>query len=235
MNNKERILIVDDEPKLVHLVREVLSATGYEVLAAISGEQAVEMAALEQPDLIILDIVLLGDLDGFEVARRIREFSDIPIVMLTAKIRETDKLRGFEVGVDDYITKPFSTKELVARIRAVLKRSPVIAPVKRSLIQCGELRIDFSRRSVKIGEHDVHLTPTEFDLLKELALHSNQVLFHEQLLTTVWGPEYRKDVDYLRTYVHFLRKKIEVDPSAPEIIINIQGIGYMFASPETSQ
>lgn len=225
---REHILIVDDEPKLVRLVREVLLATGYEVSAASSGEQAIEMVALEQPDLIILDIVLLGDIDGYEVARRIREFSNVPIIMLTAKVRESDLLRGFEFGVDDYITKPFSSKELLARMRAVLKRSraPGYMQTKTEIV-CGDILIDLARRRVIINEQDVHLTPTEYKLLHELALHCNQVLLHEQLLTAVWGQEYRGDFDYLRSYVHLLRRKLEPDPTNPRYIIRVPGVGYM--------
>ena len=149
---KPRILIVDDEPRVVRLVQEVLSATGFEVLAAFSGENAIEMVALEQPDLVLLDLILPGALDGYQVAKRLRGFSDIPIVMLTAKVRETDLLRGFDAGADDYITKPFSTKELLARIRAVLKRaqSDKATPTASELV-CGELRIDLARRRVFIA------------------------------------------------------------------------------------
>jgi len=231
---KDRILIVDDEPKLVHLVREVLTATGFDVLAANRGEQAIELVAIEQPDLVILDVLLLGSLDGYETARRIREFSEVPIIMLTVKGHEADMLRGFEVGADDYIKKPFSSKELLARMRAVLKRARQVERqhAKTELV-CGNLRIDLLRREVTIGEHEVHLTPTEYNLLHELALHSNQVLFHEQLLTAVWGPEYRDDVDYLRSYIHCLRKKLEPDPANPQMILSNRGVGYMLAVPET--
>jgi len=228
-----RILIVDDEPKLIHLVREILQATGYEVLASSSGNPALEMVAMEQPELVILDITLFGSLDGFEVARRIREFSEVPIIMLTARINEADKLRGFEVGVDDYITKPFSSKELLARIRAVLKRTKGAQPIGvESEIECGSLKIDLLRRTVSIDGRTVHLTPTEYKLLHELTLNNNKVMLHEQLLTAVWGEEYRNDVDYLRSYIHYLRKKLEPDPTNPKMIINCQGVGYMLVVPE---
>jgi two-component system KDP operon response regulator KdpE len=230
---QDRILIVDDEPKLIRLVREILVATGYEALAAIRGDQAVEMVALEQPDLVILDIMLLGSMDGYEVASRIRELSDVPIIMLTAKIREPDMLRGFDCGVDDYITKPFSSKELLARIRAVLNRTKGSHQTNvETEIDCGRLRIDLLRRTATIDGQEIHLTPTEYNLLHELAVHSNQVLFHEQLLTAVWGSEYRDEVDYLRSYVHILRKKLERDPSNPRIIVSSPGVGYMLVVPE---
>ena len=232
----ERILVVDDEPKLVRLVQEVLGATGFEVLAASSGEQAIETIAMEQPDLVILDIILLGIMDGYEVARRTREFSNIPIIMLTAKVRETDMLRGFETGIDDYIVKPFSSKELLARVRAVLKRSQGAATTStKSEILCGDLRIDLLRRKVTLGERDIHLTPTEYKLLHELALHSNRVLLHEQLLSAVWGPEYRDDVDYLRAYIHYLRRKLEPDPGNPRLIVSSPGVGYMLEINDDSE
>jgi len=226
-----RILVVDDEPKLVRLVREVLTATGYSVMSTGSGENAVEMAALEKPDLIVLDVVLSGTLDGYEVARRVREFSDVPIIMLTAKARESDLLHGFDSGADDYLTKPFSSKELLARVRAVLKRSRRELEGETDIV-CGELRVDLARRQVTVSGKPVQLTPTEYNLLQQLAQHRNQVMLHEQLLTAVWGPEYRDDVDYLRAYVRYLRQKLETDPANPKLIITSQGVGYMLACPE---
>jgi two-component system KDP operon response regulator KdpE len=231
--SKTRILIVDDEPKLVRLVREVLTATGFVVLAAASGEEAIDLVALEQPDLIILDIVLSGKIDGYEVAHRVREFSTVPIIMLTAKARESDLLQGFETGADDYLTKPFSSKELLARVRALLKRaaqSP--SETGPSEIKCGPLQIDLARRRARVGSKDVHLTRTEYELLRELALHANQVLLHEQLLMAVWGAEYRDDIDYLRAYIRYLRQKLETNPSEPELIVTCPGVGYMLVCPE---
>lgn len=223
-----QVLIVDDDPKLVHLVREVLNATGYDVIAASSGDRAIEMAALEQPDLVLLDIMLSGSVDGYEVSRRVREFSDVPIIMLTAKVKESDILRGFDAGADDYITKPFSSKELLVRVRAVLKRArgDQAAPTESEII-CGDLRIDLARYRVKVGEREIHLTTTEYKLLYELATHHDQVLLHDQLLTAVWGAEYRDDLDYLRTYIYHLRKKIEADPANPQLITRCPGVGYM--------
>jgi two-component system KDP operon response regulator KdpE len=230
---QSKILIVDDEPRVVNLVREILLATGYDVKAACNGESAIELAALEQPDLILLDIILPGALNGYQVAKRVREFSNLPIIMLTAKVREVDMLHGFEMGADDYITKPFSSKELLARIQAVLKRSKVEKDQKISSgIICGGLTIDFARREVSIDGREIYLTPTEYNLLYELATHPNQVLFHDYLLTKVWGSEYRDDVDYLRSYIHYLRKKLEVDSSNPKLIVSSPGIGYMFEVPE---
>ncbi len=228
---KNRILVVDDEPKLIRLVQEVLTATGFEVLATCSGEHAVEMVAMEQPDLLLLDLILSGSEDGYQIAQRIREFSEVPIIMLTARVRESDKLQGFTVGADDYITKPFSSKELVARIRAVLKRVSNGQPApSESEIDCGSLKIDLVRRRVTVNGCEVHLTPTEYKLLYELASHPDQVLLHEQLLSAVWGPEYRDDLDYLRAYIRYLRQKIETDPSHPKIILRCSGVGYMLVT-----
>jgi two-component system KDP operon response regulator KdpE len=191
------------------------------------------MTAVEQPDLILLDLILPGEMDGYEVARRVREFSDVPIVMLTAKVREADVLRGFEMGADDYITKPFSAKELLARMRAVLKRvkGEVVAPAESEIVY-GNLMIDLARRRVTLGGRQISLTPTEYSLLHELARHCNQVMLHEQLLTAIWGPEYQSDLDYLRAYIHHLRQKLELDPSDPKIILSSPGVGYMLAAPD---
>jgi len=229
-----RILVVDDEPKLVRLVREVLTATGFSVLSTGSGEAAIEMVALEQPNLVLLDVVLAGALDGYDVARRVREFSDVPIIMLTAKARESDLLRGFDTGADDYLTKPFSSKELLARVRAVLKRArrELAAPTESEIV-CGDLRIDLARRRVTVGGREVHLTATEYKLLHELGTHRNQVMLHEQLLAAVWGSEYRDDLDYLRAYIRYLRQKLEADPAHPKLIVTSPGAGYMLVSPDT--
>ena len=229
--NEQRILLVDDEPKLVRLVWEVLTATGFEVITTGSGREAVQKAALEQPDLILLDIVLTDEIDGYEVARRVRKFSEVPIIMLTARVEEVDLLRGFDAGADDYITKPFNSKELLARVRAVLKRSSQEGTTVAEIV-CGDLQIDLARRRVIRKGESIHLTRTEFNLLQELATHRNQVLLHDQLLTAVWGPEYRDDLDYLRAYVRYLRRKLETDPSKPRYIVTYQGVGYMLECPD---
>jgi two-component system KDP operon response regulator KdpE len=232
-----RVLIVEDEPRIVYLVREVLTAAGYEVFAACNGKNAVEQVALHQPHLVILDILLPGGQDGYAVADRLREFSDIPIIMLTGKAREADMLLGFEAGADDYITKPFSSKELLARIKAVLKRSRQGAaqPVSREEIECGDIRIDLRRRKVTNAGLEVHLTSTEYKVLHELAVHQNQVLLHEQLLTAVWGSEYRDDCEYLRSYIHSLRKKLEKNPADPKIIVRCRGVGYCLVCDEAPE
>jgi two-component system KDP operon response regulator KdpE len=229
--SEQRILLVDDEPKLVRLVWEVLTATGFDVIATGSGHEAVQKVALEQPDLILLDIVLADEVGGYEVARQVREFSEVPIIMLTARVEEADLLQGFDAGADDYITKPFSSKELLARVRAVLKRSSREEPAVSEII-CGDLQIDLGRRRVIREGESIRLTRTEFNLLHELATHYNQVLLHDQLLTAVWGSEYRDDLDYLRAYIRYLRRKLEIDPSNPRYIVTYQGVGYMLECPD---
>jgi two-component system KDP operon response regulator KdpE len=225
--NQAKILVVDDEPKLIRLVQEVLTATGYQVITARTGKEAIEKAALEQPDLILLDIVLADSIDGYQVAREVRKFSDVPIIMLTAKARESDLLRGFESGADDYLIKPFSSKEMLVRVRAVLKRSrSKAAGVEGAKITCGKLVLDLARRAVHLDEKEIELTRTEYDLLLMLAQNANKVLLHKQLLTEVWGPEYINDIDYLRAYIRYLRRKLEEDPTNPEFIITHQGVGY---------
>lgn len=228
----DKILIVDDEPRLVRLVSEVLKAVGFHVVAASNGQQALEMVALEQPDLVLLDIVLNPGIDGHEVCRRLREFSDLPVIMLTAKAQEADVLRGFDAGADDYLTKPFSAKELVARVRAVLKRSRRPEETVTTALSCGELEIDFARRAVRVGGANVTLTRTEYALLRQLAINANRVMLHHDLLTAVWGPEYRDDIDYLRAYIRHLRRKLEADPANPRYIVTAPGVGYMLACPD---
>ncbi len=229
---KPLALVVDDEPKLVRLVQEILLATGFSVVSTGNGERAIELVALEQPDLLLLDIVLTGKIDGYEVARRVRAFSTIPIIMLTAKVQEPDLLRGFDAGADDYITKPFSSKELLARVQALMNRTSRDETDGVAEIVCGDLHINLVRRRVSRGGGDIHLTRTEYNLLHELAAHRNQVLLHTQLLTAVWGAEYRDDLDYLRAYIRYLRRKIEPDPANPRLIVTVQGVGYMLECPQ---
>jgi len=224
-------LVVDDEPKLVKLVRLNLEASGYEVFSTGDGEEAVQLVASQQPDLVILDILLPGKLDGYAVCQRIREFSDVPVIMLTARTREAEKLRGFEAGADDYLTKPFSAAELVARVRALLKRA---GRQERSpaVIRSGPVEVDLSGHVVRVGGRRIDLTATEFKVLAELAANAGKVVLHEQLLTRVWGPEYRDEVEYLRVYIAHLRRKIEADPANPRVILTVPGVGYMFAREE---
>lgn len=232
MAKQECVLVVDDEPRLVRLVREVLQAAGYRVVTAGDGKTALETAVLERPDVVLLDILLPHQMDGYEVCRRLREFSDVPVIMLTAKVREEDKLKGFDVGADDYLTKPFSARELLARVKAVLRRSTAPETVRSNTkFVCGDLVVNFAQRRVFVRGQEVALTATEYELLRQLALNPNCVMLHEQLLTAVWGPEYVDDVDYLRAYVRYLRRKLEADPANPQYILTTPGVGYMLACP----
>jgi two-component system KDP operon response regulator KdpE len=227
----EKILVVEDAPRVMRLVTEVLGATGYQVIAASSGQSAIEMVTLERPDLVLLDILLGQGPDGYEVCRHIREFSDVPVIMLTAKAQDADLLQGFDVGADDYLTKPFNAKELVARVRAVLRRARRPEEARTMAFVCGDLEIDFARHGVKVRGEAVSLTRTEYSLLRQLALHPNRVMVHEHLLSEVWGAEYRNDIDYLRAYIRYLRAKLEADPSNPRYIVTSHGVGYMLACP----
>jgi two-component system KDP operon response regulator KdpE len=230
-----KILVVDDEPRVVRLVSEVLKAVGYDVIAAARGEPAIKMMALEQPDLVLLDILLPNGMDGYNVCSRIREFSSVPIIMLTAKAMESDMLRGFDVGCDDYLTKPFSAKELIARVKAVLRRSQHPAEITTTTVMCGNLEINLARHSVKVNGEPVSLTRTEFALLRQLALSINRVMLHRDLLVEVWGPEYLDDTDYLRAYIRYLRRKLEADPSNPRHILTSPGVGYMLVCPDEGE
>jgi len=228
----ETILVVEDEPRVMRLVSEILKATGYQVLTAGDGQRALEMVSLEQPDLVLLDVLLPGELDGYEICRRLREFSSAPVIMLTAKARDVDILNGFDAGADDYVLKPFNAKELLARVKAVLRRTQHPEEMTTATFTCGDLTIDFARHAVTCRGETVSLTRTEYTLLRELALNANRVMSHPDLLAAVWGPEYRDEIDYLRAYVRCLRRKIEADPSDPKYIVTLSGIGYMLSCPE---
>ena len=193
---------------------------------AADGEEALRAIAAQPPDLVVLDLALPGR-DGFTVLREIREASDLPVIVLTARGLEQDRIRGLELGADDYMTKPFSTRELVARINTVLRRTAPAAQ-RRGVIEQGDLRIDLAARRVTKGEREVRLSPTEFALLAELAAHPGEALTHEVLLLRVWGPEYRGETHYLKVYVARLREKLEDKPSAPTRIATVRGVGYRF-------
>jgi two-component system KDP operon response regulator KdpE len=223
------ILVVEDEPKLVRLMRAVLESAGHRVSAVPDGARALEQVALDPPDLVLLDLLLPGELDGFAVCRRIREFSMVPVIMVTARAREEEKLRGFEAGADDYVTKPFSARELLARVSAVLRRTRVQAD-SPPVVSLGELRIDLAAQRVTRDGEAVHLTPTEYRLLLALARRPGHVITHADLLAEVWGVEYRDEVDYLRTYIRYLRQKLEPDPSNPRYLLTQPGVGYLLAT-----
>jgi DNA-binding response OmpR family regulator len=224
-----QVLIVDDELAIIKFVRANLQAEDYEVFSAMDGCQALETVEMELPDLVILDI-MLPKLDGFEVCRRLREWSQIPIIMLSARGNDEDKVKCLDLGADDYITKPFSACELMARVRAVLRRAQKVGavPAQPSFIG-GDLAINFATRRVSLAGNEVKLTPTEYGLLQELVLNTGKVLTHIHLLNKVWGPEYRGEREYLHTYVRRLRRKLELDPAEPCHLLSVAGVGYQFS------
>jgi two-component system, OmpR family, KDP operon response regulator KdpE len=228
-----KILVVDDAPEVVESVRLglVLQWREVEVLGADRGEQALDMVERETPDLVLLDIGL-PDLDGYEVLRRIREFSDVPVVMLTARDDTLDKVKGLELGADDYVTKPFDHLELLARIKAVLRRLDMPAPTSRApSFRAGDLEIDFATQEARLGGAPLELTPTEYKLLYHLVRNAGRVLPHGTLLAKVWGREYVDEVDYVRVYIRRLRDKLGDDPDRPRYIRTERGRGYRFLNP----
>ena len=225
---RARILVVDDEPRYVRAVQVNLEISGYQVLSARNGEEAVALAASEEPDLILLDIRMPG-MDGCEACRRIREFSSVPIIMLTAMAEDADKVRGLDVGADDYVTKPFSADELLARVRAALRRVEFSTGQDPSpTFQADNLLIDFSRQRVFVGDDEVSLTPTEYRLLCELVKQAGRILVPEYLLEKVWGTGYEGETKLLWQAIHRLRRKVEPDPQQPRYIQTKPGIGYVF-------
>lgn len=227
-SRKYRILVVDDERRMVGFIRLNLEQDGYEVIEAFNGTEALNRLRDSLPDLILLD-VMMPDIDGFEVLRTIREISQVPVIMLTAKGEEDDKVKGLELGADDYVTKPFSPRELVSRIKAVLRRGATFEEDEEGVIEVDDrLRIDFGRREVWVDEELIKLRPTEYRLLYHLVRNAGWVMTHDQILTKVWGYEYRDEPHYVRLYINYLRKKIEKDPSNPEYILTERGVGYRF-------
>ena len=226
-----RILIVDDEPQIRRIMRTTLTAAGYEVDDARTGEEALEKIREFRPDLVLLDINMPG-MSGLAACRAIRADTGIAIIMLTVRDSEADKVRALDAGADDFVTKPFSTPELMARIRAALRRVPPSASAPAKL-RVGDLTVDFAARTVSIGATTTHLTPKELDLLRYLTQHANQAVSHRELLQAVWGPDYGDQVDYLRVFIKNLRKKIELNPERPEYITTEPWVGYRFnGTPE---
>lgn len=221
-----RIVIVDDQPKIRRFMRATLVAEGYEVDEAKTGEEALESIREVRPDLVVLDMNMPG-MGGLEACRAIRRHSNIAIIMLTVRNSEDDKVAALDAGADDFVTKPFSTPELMARIRAALRRVPS-AQLSPTRIRVGEILIDFEARIVSREGVSTHLTPKELDLLRYLTLRSNQVLSHRELLQGVWGPDYGDQVDYLRVFIKNLRKKIEANPENPQYITTEPWVGYRF-------
>ncbi len=222
------ILVVDDEERMARFIRLNLEHDGFQVVEAYKGMQAIQVLRDKMPDLVLLD-VMLPDLDGFEVLKLIRESNSVPVIMLTAKSEEDDRVRGLEYGADDYITKPFSPRELVSRVRAVLRRTEASSVVSRDLIEVDDrLKIDFGRREVWIDGKLVKLRPTEYRLLYHLLQNAGWVMTYDQILAKVWGYEYRDEPHYVRLYVNYLRQKLEEDPENPKYILTERGVGYRF-------
>lgn len=220
-----KILVVDDDETLLRFVSEYMTREGFQLLTADRGTLALRQLYEERPDLIVLDVMMPG-MDGWEVCARVRELTDVPVVMLTAKTSEADKLRGFRLGVDDYITKPFSLAELAARIRAVLSRSATQREGEPAVYKVGPLLIDVRRREILRENEPVAVTPTEFRLLSALARRAGQAVSQEDLVTEVWGSLRQESSSALRRYIWFLRQKIEEDPDNPRHLMTVRGFGY---------
>jgi DNA-binding response OmpR family regulator len=222
----DRILVVDDEPRFVRLVEANLKTEGFEILKASGGQEAIDLASKEQPDLVLLD-VMMPEVDGFEACERIREFSSVPIIMLTAKGDEEHRVRGLNLGADDYIVKPFSANELLARVRAVMRRAKREAPeATGAVFTRGDLRIDFARAEVSLAGELVSLSATEYRLLLQFARNAGKTLTAEELLSDVWGDEYQAEKEILWVSISRLRQKLEKDPKKPALIVTHSGEGY---------
>jgi two-component system, OmpR family, KDP operon response regulator KdpE len=231
--NKPRVLVVDDEPQILRFLRPGLTAGDFEVITAATGAEAVKSAATMAPDVIVLDLGL-PDKDGKDVIREIRAWSKVPIIILSARDRESEKIESLDLGADDYINKPFGIGELMARIRASL-RNRQQAEVVTKEFRAGGIVIDTLKHSVERDGKSIHLTPKEFDLLLLLVKNSDRVLTHRQILATVWGPAHTHDVQYLRVFIGQLRQKIEPDPADPALILTESGIGYRFSGEANPQ
>ena len=227
MTSQAKILVIEDEEEIIRLLTFRLEQEGYEVLSADNGVEGLRVLQQENPNLVVLD-VMMPRMNGWETCKRIRQYSDVPIIMLTALGQETDKVRGLELGADDYVTKPFSLAELVARVRAALRRGqqPLATNVT---VQIDErLSVDRAQRQVVVNGRKIELSPTEFRVLDCFLDNLGRILTHQSLLTQVWGWEYLDETDYLKVYIHHLRKKIEENPSKPRYIVTERGLGYRF-------
>jgi two-component system KDP operon response regulator KdpE len=229
MEDAKLILVVDDEARMRRFMHMNLDLEGYRVIEAENGLEALTRVREDLPDLVLLD-VMMPEMDGFETLRLIRETSSVPVIMLTVKSEEEDRVRGLELGADDYVTKPFSPRELASRIKAVLRRAEMPTPAGPAVINIDDrLQIDFNRRQVIVDGKEIKLRPTEYRLLYHLVNNAGWTLPHETLLAKVWGHEYRDETHYLRLYITYLRQKIEEDPAHPQYILTERGLGYRFA------
>jgi len=222
------VLVVDDEPRMIRFIRMNLELEGYMVIEAGNGIEALEAVRQRVPDLVVMD-VMMPRMDGFEALQRLREFSTCPVILLTVKADDEDRIRGLELGADDYVTKPFHPRELASRIKAVLRRADWPSPTPRTVLNVDDrLSVDFNRHQVIVDGERIELRPTEYRLLNHLIQNAGWVVPHETLLAKVWGYEYQDETHYLRLYVNYLRKKIELDPSKPIYILTERGVGYRF-------
>ncbi len=224
---RPRILIVDDDLVIIKFLRANLKASDYDTLTAMDGAEALEVIERELPDLVILDI-MMPNMDGFEVCRQLREWSRLPVIMLSARGDATDKVKCLNLGADDYITKPFGVGELIARVRSMLRRTEATAISTQPSFTSGDLKINFAQRQVIIAGNEVKLTPTEYRLLEEFVVNAGKVLTHKYLLNKVWGPEYGEEKEYLHTFVHRLRRNLEPDRTKPRYLVSVPGVGYQF-------
>jgi two-component system, OmpR family, KDP operon response regulator KdpE len=222
-----KVLVVDDEPQIRRVMRVILTGENYEVVEARSGEAALERFREFLPDLVLLDLNMPG-MSGLEACRMIRDTSDVPIIVLTVRHEEEEKVEALDAGADDYVTKPFGKKELLARIRAAFRRAPTSAATGPRTFSAGDLEIDFEARKIRSGKKAVRLTPKEFDLLRYLVAHAGKPVPHRELLQAVWGPDYGDQTDYLRVFITHLRKKIEPNPAKPQYILTEPWVGYRF-------
>lgn len=232
---KHLVLVVDDEPPIQRLVRARLQADGYTVVTAASGTEALEVLEDQRPDLVILDVMMPG-VDGFETLRRIRASSQIPVVFLTARTADADRLKGFHGGADDYLTKPFNPDELAARVAAILRRTAgATKETGRGPLKYPGVEIDLDRRRVTVEDQEIRLSRTEWELLAQLAANAGRVMLHGELLARIWGPEFRDEAHYLRTWVSRLRAKLETDPDGTPLITTFPGLGYRLEAPPAAE
>ena len=227
MSNAPHILVIDDEPQILRAIRTILTEKQFKVTTAGRGEEGLTLAASHQPDIVILDLGL-PDMDGVEVCSRLREWTDCPIIILSVRDQERDKVAALDAGADDYLTKPFGIEELLARVRVALRHSTKTQGAQGKVVKAGPLTIDLAWHIVKRGEQEIKLTGTEYKLLSYLAANTGRVLTHQSILTKVWGPADADHTEYLRVYMRQLRKKLEVDPERPQYILTEPGIGYRF-------
>jgi len=227
MDRDPLILLIDDEPQILRALKTILTSGHFKVLSAVNGEDGLALAASQSPDVIILDLTL-PDMDGIQVCEQIRQWSQVPIIVLSVRDGERDKVAALDKGADDYLTKPFNIEELMARIRVALRHSSQSIGNKETIIRAGQLAIDLARHLATVNGEEVKLTATEFKLLSYLAAHADRVLTHQAILTHVWGFAESDHIEYLRVYIGQLRRKIELDPDEPQVLITDPGIGYRF-------